>query len=104
MCGIAGIVDRSTVAVDVECLRAMFGTLAHRGPDDEGLYGHGSVGLGHRRLSILDPTPLGHQPMSNPDETIWITYNGEVYNFNELRAALRDPRPYRSHTWQEVHA
>jgi asparagine synthase (glutamine-hydrolysing) len=62
-------------------------TMVHRGPDDEGLFVAGNVGLGHRRLSIIDVAG-GHQPMANADETLWITYNGEMYNFRELRTLL----------------
>ena len=61
--------------------------LRHRGPDDDGTYIDRNVGLGHRRLSIIDLT-AGHQPMTNEDESIWITYNGETYNFRELRQEL----------------
>src|SRR6266478_8020940 len=65
-------------------------TLAHRGPDDAGLYiaPDRALGLAHRRLSIIDLSPAGHQPMSNEDGTVWITFNGEIYNFQELRAKL----------------
>jgi asparagine synthase (glutamine-hydrolysing) len=66
----------------------MNAVLRHRGPDDEGIWTDGPVGLGHRRLSIVDLSPTGHQPMSNEDGTIWITYNGEIYNHLDLRADL----------------
>ena len=65
----------------------MTDTIAHRGPDGKGFYSHGNVGLGHRRLAIIDPE-CGAQPMSNEDGTVWITYNGEIYNFKELRNEL----------------
>ena len=97
MCGIAGICDTENEAVDPGLLRAMTETLAHRGPDDEGyvLFGRGrrlemdrdsiretrspfSLGFGHRRLSIIDLSSAGHQPMTNEDRTVWITYNGEI--------------------------
>jgi asparagine synthase (glutamine-hydrolysing) len=64
-------------------------SLVHRGPDDAGLYLKGSVGLGARRLSVLDPAPTGHQPMANQDGTLWIVFNGEIYNYVELRQELR---------------
>jgi len=64
-------------------------TLSHRGPDDEGYYLEGPIGLGHCRLSIIDLTPAGHQPMSNEDGTIWLVFNGEIYNFLDLVADLR---------------
>ena len=62
--------------------------IVYRGPDDNGIYIDGPIGLGHRRLSIIDLSQLGHQPMSSEDGNIWITYNGEIYNFLELREDL----------------
>lgn len=90
MCGITGIIyaDRDQ-SVDASVLKSMTDALRYRGPDDEGLYIHNNVGLGHRRLSIID-IEGGHQPMSNEDESVWITYNGEIYNFLELRQELID--------------
>src|SRR5438093_53969 len=88
MCGIAGIVKfdpRETV--DEARLKRMRDVLRHRGPDGEGLLLDGPVGLGHRRLSIIDVAG-GHQPMANEDETIWIVYNGEIYNHAALRPGL----------------
>src|ERR1041385_6049058 len=81
MCGIAGVYhfDPDTRA-DEALLRRMADLLAHRGPDDAGLYRSGPVGLGHRRLSIIDLSAAGHQPMGNADGSVWITYNGERYN------------------------
>lgn len=113
MCGIAGIVQCDERPVDWRLLEAMTGSLAHRGPDGEGyvllatrehekplavtgalreavgtrLEGF-PIGLGHRRLAIIDLTPLGHQPMGTEDGRLWITYNGEVYNAPELRREL----------------
>ena len=88
MCGICGQfnfvrrdpVDRSTI-------RRMAATIAHRGPDDEGDFVSGPVGLGFRRLSIIDLSG-GHQPMSDAEQTVWVVLNGEIYNFKELRAEL----------------
>lgn len=95
MCGIAGIVATNNRPVDSAVLSAMTNSLVHRGPDDSGvqcLTGPDTsglhAGLGHRRLSIIDLSALGHQPMTNEDRTIWITFNGEIYNFRELRADL----------------
>lgn len=89
MCGIAGILKFNTDAtVDESRLRRMRDVLVHRGPDDAGLVTTNNIGLGHRRLSIIDPAGA-HQPMANADRTLWITYNGEVYNFKELRSDLR---------------
>ncbi len=87
MCGIAGIVEQSGRPVDIRLLRRMTDVLAHRGPDGEGTHVDGSAALGHRRLSILDLS-TGAQPMSSPDGSLWITYNGEVYNYRELRGEL----------------
>src|SRR5256714_13822415 len=80
MCGIVGIVNldpRETV--DEALLKRMRDVLRHRGPDGEGLWAEGPVGLGHRRLAIVDVAG-GQQPMANEDESCWIGYNGEVYN------------------------
>jgi asparagine synthase (glutamine-hydrolysing) len=88
MCGIAGIVKRDPLeAVDEARLKGMRDVLRHRGPDGEGLWVDGPVGLGHRRLAIVD-VRSGHQPMANEDESVWITYNGEIYNHNQLRPEL----------------
>jgi asparagine synthase (glutamine-hydrolysing) len=90
MCGICGIVDFSGAPIDPARIERMTNALAHRGPDDAGMYCRENVGLGHRRLAILDLSPTGHQPMSNSEGTIWIVFNGEIYNFRELKAELID--------------
>lgn len=88
MCGIVGILQFDPSAqVDRSRLMGMRDVLVHRGPDAEGLLLCGQLGFGHRRLSIID-VDGGHQPMPNADRTVWITYNGEVYNFKQLRAQL----------------
>jgi asparagine synthase (glutamine-hydrolysing) len=88
MCGIAGIYNfRSQEPVSPRLLKAMTDTLVHRGPDDEGLYISGPLGLGHRRLSIID-LEGGHQPITNEDESVWVVFNGEIYNFGELHDFL----------------
>lgn len=87
MCGICGLVDFES-KVDGAVLRSMTESIRHRGPDDEGIKVFDHAGLGHRRLSILDLSPLGHQPMQSPDGRYWIAYNGEVYNFPDLKAGL----------------
>jgi asparagine synthase (glutamine-hydrolysing) len=88
MCGICGVFNFGTgKPADPAALKRATDTMAHRGPDDEGFYFQGDVALGNRRLSIID-LPGGHQPISNEDETIWITFNGEIYNYRELRAEL----------------
>lgn len=88
MCGIAGILKFDPrERVDEQRLRRMRDALRHRGPDDQGLMIAGPAGLAHRRLSIIDLTG-GRQPMANADRSLWLTYNGEIYNFRELRADL----------------
>jgi asparagine synthase (glutamine-hydrolysing) len=88
MCGIAGIVKLNLDdAVDEARLKRMRDVLRHRGPDGEGLWLDGPVGLGHRRLAIVD-VAAGHQPMANEDGNVWITYNGEIYNHDRLRPEL----------------
>ncbi len=87
MCGIAGIVSLNGRPVSEEEIRAMCAVLAHRGPDDEGRYVGDGVGLGSRRLSIID-LATGHQPIANEDRSVWVVLNGEIYNFQELRAEL----------------
>jgi len=91
MCGIYGYVSRNG-KIDADVLRAMGRALAHRGPDDEGELiqntGAVSAGLGHKRLSIIDLSQAGKQPMANEDKTLWLTLNGEIYNYQELRNEL----------------
>src|SRR5689334_5811276 len=89
MCGIAGILnfDRHN-PVDRDLVAAMTRSLAHRGPDAEGVWVEGPVGLGHRRLSIIDLSAAAEQPMVSDDGQIRIVYNGEVYNFLALRRTL----------------
>jgi len=89
MCGICGIYNQDPQhPVDRSGLEQMTRVLRHRGPDDEGFHLDGSLGLGHRRLSIIDLSPAGHQPMTNEDGRLWIVHNGEVYNYQELRQGL----------------
>jgi asparagine synthase (glutamine-hydrolysing) len=85
VCGAFGLVDRQIV-------KTMTDVMSHRGPDDQGVYldPAGEVALGHRRLSIIDLSAAGHQPMSYDDYRYWITYNGEVYNYREIRANLKE--------------
>ncbi len=89
MCGIGGFIhldpERPANPGVLENLQA---ALAHRGPDDAGMWHQGPAGLAHRRLSILDPTPAGHQPMQSADGRFVVSFNGELYNFRELRAEL----------------
>jgi asparagine synthase (glutamine-hydrolysing) len=111
MCGIAGIFylgqagSITPTAATTAALARMNQAQVHRGPDDEGLWlsADGRVALGQRRLAIIDLSPAGHQPMANEDGSIWLTYNGEIYNFQELRRELEAlGHTFRSHTDTEV--
>lgn len=102
MCGISGIVK---LAINDEALYApierMNQALAHRGPDDEGIWVEGPIALGHRRLSIIDLSSAGHQPMLSPDGNLVLVFNGEIYNFRALKAELSD-YPFQSGSDTEV--
>ena len=88
MCGIAGIINTEpSSVVEAATIHCMCQTIVHRGPDDEGIYAKGGVGLGMRRLSIIDLAG-GHQPVHNEDHSVWTVFNGEIYNFPELRPEL----------------
>jgi asparagine synthase (glutamine-hydrolysing) len=103
MCGIAGFVSLDGAPVSPVILKKMTDVLAHRGPDGEGHWIEGSVGIGHRRLAILDLTPAGHQPMVTSDHRFVLSYNGEIYNYRELRADLEaEGIWFRSQTDTEV--
>jgi asparagine synthase (glutamine-hydrolysing) len=119
MCGIAGILKLNAPATpeDVAAVQRMIDAQIHRGPDGEGIIALGdssplpltphpsrsSIVLGHRRLSIIDLSPAGKQPMSNEDGTVWVTYNGEIYNFRELREELdKKGHTFKSQTDTEV--
>jgi asparagine synthase (glutamine-hydrolysing) len=88
MCGICGTYDLTGREVSPGLLKNMADSFAYRGPDDEGYFSSGSLGLGHRRLSIIDLSPAGRQPMSNEDETVHLVFNGEIYDFEKLRRHL----------------
>jgi asparagine synthase (glutamine-hydrolysing) len=97
MCGIAGIFDtRADSEVDAAVIHCMCQSLVRRGPDDEGTYVKGGIGLGMRRLSIIDLAG-GHQPIHNEDKSIWIVFNGEIFNYRELRTELKS-RGHRFYT------
>lgn len=101
MCGIAGLVDsRPGALVDASVVHRMCQTIVHRGPDDEGIYAQNGAGLGMRRLSIIDLAG-GHQPVHNEDRTIWIVFNGEIYNFLDLRSEL-EARGHRFYTQSDT--
>ncbi|MDP8230823.1 MAG: asparagine synthase (glutamine-hydrolyzing) [Candidatus Gorgyraea atricola] len=116
MCGICGKVSLNTNAnISEGLIRKMCSVLAHRGPDNEGVYlgtpnhslrsgtGQARVGLGHRRLSVIDVSSRGHQPMGNEDGSIWLVMNGEIYNFSELRKDLeKKGHIFKSHTDAET--
>ncbi len=88
MCGIAGILRFDGQDVDRGCLRSMVSAMSHRGPDDEGLFFDAGVALGVRRLAIIDLSPTGHQPMTDGDGFVQVAFNGEIYNFKDLRSRL----------------
>ena len=100
MCGIAGLFGHEW---HPNQLKAMIASQQHRGPDAEGAYVNprGTAGLGHNRLSIIDLSAAGTQPMSSPDGRYWLVFNGEIYNYLELRAELNE-YPYQSQTDTEV--
>src|SRR5438067_8564066 len=101
MCGISGTAGYAAR----DLLARMTGCITHRGPDDVGIYisPDCTIGLGNRRLSILDLSPAGHMPMSNEDGSVWLTYNGEIYNFSTLRRELKAlGHQFRSRTDTDV--
>lgn len=103
MCGISGILLRDArLHVGRDQIQRMNDAQIHRGPDADGIWTHGPLGLGHRRLSIIDISDAGRQPMGNEDGTIWIVFNGEIYNYRELRAELQQPHQFRSNSDTEV--
>ncbi len=107
MCGICGKLDFTGAPVEEELLRQMSSLLAHRGPDDSGLYlshrDRVGCGLGHRRLSIIDLSNAGRQPLSNEDKSLWMVFNGEIYNFPALREELeKKGHRFSSRTDSEV--
>src|SRR6266567_354366 len=104
MCGIAGIFRPITSAPgDAEAVGRMLAAQIHRGPDGDGLFQDSRAVLGHRRLSINDLSPDGRQPMSNEDGSVHVTFNGEIYNYRELREELlKAGHVFRSRTDTEV--
>ncbi len=99
MCGITGYINPA--GINIPEIKRMNDSLIHRGPDDSGVYVNGKVGLGQRRLSIIDLAG-GHQPMCNEDGTIWITFNGEIYNFQEIRNSLTKDHIFKTKSDTEV--
>src|SRR6478672_4989886 len=100
MCGIAGILSRQRV--DETAIARLIAPIAHRGPDDDGIWidAKAGVGLGHRRLSIVDLSPAGHQPMLSADRRFVLTFNGEIYNHPELRRELEESNAVPSGGWR----
>ena len=103
MCGICGMLSFDGAPASTTVLKKMTDAIAHRGPDGEGQYVDGALGLGHRRLAIIDLSPAGHQPMGSADGRYVLSYNGEIYNFQELRIELETAGyQFHSHTDTEV--
>ncbi|MEL6823780.1 MAG: asparagine synthase (glutamine-hydrolyzing), partial [Calditrichota bacterium] len=103
MCGITGIFNVSGKPVSINTLREMTDVVAHRGPDGSGFWTESFIGFGHRRLAIIDLSPSGHQPMQTDDGNFVITYNGEVYNYQNLRIELETKgHRFRSETDTEI--
>ena len=104
MCGICGVVNLAgEYSIDESLVQRMIAAQRHRGPDDQGMYCEAGVGLGFCRLAILDLTPAGHQPMTNEDGTLWLVFNGEIYNFQELVPVLENAgHRFRSRSDSEV--
>lgn len=104
MCGIFGLIYKDAARpVKPDLLKEMGKVLRHRGPDNLGVWTKGNVGLGHTRLSIIDLSSFGNQPMSNEDGSVWITFNGEIYNFTDIKNYLISKgHKFRSHTDTEV--
>ncbi len=102
MCGICGRINFDGSPVSADLMVKMASLLSHRGPDDEGIYISKNAGLGHKRLSIIDLSEAGRQPMGNEDKTVWAVFNGEIYNFRELKSSLRENHRFISNTDTEV--
>ncbi len=90
MCGIVGFINKDGVAAGITLIERMSETLRHRGPDDGACWTRGNVALGHRRLEVIDPTPRAAQPMRSSDDRYVLNYNGEIYNYRELRVRLEN--------------
>src|SRR5262247_3970451 len=102
MCGICGRLNFNGQAILPELLHSMTRSMTHRGPDSEGCHIDGRIGLGHRRLSIIDVSQ-GQQPLSNETDDVWIVFNGEIYNYPELRHFLvQHNHRFRTQTDTEV--
>lgn len=103
MCGIAGLYNLKGDPVDATRIERMCELIRHRGPNDSGFWSEGRVGLGHRRLSIIDLSPRARNPMPNEDETVWLIFQGEVYNYRDIKPGLLEcGHVFRSETDSEV--
>ncbi|MCP5268583.1 MAG: asparagine synthase (glutamine-hydrolyzing) [Zoogloeaceae bacterium] len=103
MCGVTGLVNLNGEFVSPDILKRMTDAIAHRGPDGEGQWVEGNVGLGHRRLAVIDLSPAASQPMISADQRFVLTYNGEIYNYRELRTELEaEGARFRSQSDSEV--
>jgi len=107
MCGICGIMPlgSSSASIEEELVQRMTDTLAHRGPNDSGIWSNEDIALGHRRLSVIDLSNAGHQPMTNEDDNIIVVFNGEIYNFKELKEKYKleeNGHIFKSNTDTEV--
>ncbi|MDD3905515.1 MAG: asparagine synthase (glutamine-hydrolyzing) [Candidatus Omnitrophica bacterium] len=103
MCGITGIFNINGMNIEAPALRRMNAALSHRGPDDEGYFTDRDIGLGHKRLSIIDLSSAARQPISNENGTMWLVYNGEIYNYPELVHDLKNlGHKFKSHSDAEV--
>jgi asparagine synthase (glutamine-hydrolysing) len=105
VCGLSGILLADPIGSDLlkRRLKAMIAPVRHRGPDDEGIWPDDNIGLAFARLAFIDLSAAGHQPMSDGDGTVWLVFNGEIYNFQALRGELEAKgHRFRSHTDTEV--
>ncbi len=102
MCGIVGKINLDQSPVSEKEIALMTEKISHRGPDADGLYVKDNIGLGHRRLSIIDLSETGSQPMNDSEKNIWITFNGEIYNYLELKKDLEDKYDFKSSSDTEV--
>ena len=96
MCGLCGFLDRTGAPAEAERIKAMSDRIGHRGPDGEGFHRDGPLALGHRRLSIIDLSERASEPMTNADGSLWLVFNGEIYNFRELRKDLETRHRFKS--------
>ena len=99
VCGILGLVTKD---IDKKRIQSATSMLEHRGPDDSGIYIAPGIGLGHQRLSIIDLSKAASQPMTNEDKSLYIVYNGEIYNHKELRKELEPKHKFKSSSDTEV--